>query len=751
MSKEQAEQLSFDYVDIKATEGLPNIADPAKDNFVPPVIPAEMTPTDATDYLVIALIPVVCPVGYGKECPVGKIDDANTITALQNNHDALFAWATALEFLMKHHNGTSLHKLVPQNTRISHYLPIPTRDNWATVLADEIWTEPAAMSPVDDDYINVSTKVDAMANHLVDQYIATNDQARAAYQAAPSTNATGNTNDLTTALTSAFTSINHVTGSTTSTDPSTKKFNSMAFKLLCVYRQTNAATNDLEWTHPSDINEKFESIIKGTVRAGTPLEMWRSLKKFLNNLRTVNRDYATLHCELQTYNKQFWAHLMGAAWETATITESSDLLETTSFSTFNLANMDKNDSYKQENQDIISEDLQDKAGWASDARIKSSTTMSCNHDVNTFLATIGLMANVSTFLQFITCDKHFQRAAGPLPFFAQKTEELIDQLHHHEGRAWKNVMDRDYPWAWFKMAVRYANIFAMLADFALDSYINGEAQLGNDIDPSNSKMERVTLAFKRLSYDIAAAQESGEPNAFGSDTPPTIWKEVCKPRYEVWKRKRQAELEINVGGNNHNNNANNGNNGNNRTNDRGGRGRGGRSDTYGGRGAGGSNNSNQNGTANGGGNNTTAPSGKGVFVKTDPTKPFIFDQSCPVPTFRQQGQERDICLRFTTRNSGGCLWGARCNKYHLTEQTYTELPKSKQQEVAVLVNKTKNLEFANGFTPDKCSGRTPSTTSNGGSKKTKRTPEEAKETENGNAKTAKAMTTTEQDTNEGQN
>ncbi len=99
---------------------------------------------------------------------------------------------------------------------------------------------------------------------------------------------------------------------------------------------------------------------------------------------------------------------------------------------FNLAIMDKNADYKQENQDIINEALQDKAGWLSDPRIKSSTTMSHSHDVNTFAAVVGLMANVSTFLQFITCDKHFQRAPGPLPYFAEKTEELIDQLHHHE-------------------------------------------------------------------------------------------------------------------------------------------------------------------------------------------------------------------------------------------------------------------------------------------------------------------------------
>jgi hypothetical protein len=87
MTKAQAEQLAFYYVDIKAEDGLPNLSGLHEANlFVPPVIPAEMKPTDATDYLVIAFVPIVCPVGYGKECSVGRINDATTTTALQNNH-----------------------------------------------------------------------------------------------------------------------------------------------------------------------------------------------------------------------------------------------------------------------------------------------------------------------------------------------------------------------------------------------------------------------------------------------------------------------------------------------------------------------------------------------------------------------------------------------------------------------------------------------------------------------------------------
>jgi hypothetical protein len=39
MTKTQAKQLSFDYVENNAEDGLPNLAYPTQGNFVPPIIP----------------------------------------------------------------------------------------------------------------------------------------------------------------------------------------------------------------------------------------------------------------------------------------------------------------------------------------------------------------------------------------------------------------------------------------------------------------------------------------------------------------------------------------------------------------------------------------------------------------------------------------------------------------------------------------------------------------------------------------
>jgi hypothetical protein len=77
-----------------------------------------------------------------------------------------------------------------------------------------IKTELAAMSPEDDNYKKVLSKIDALANHLVNKFIANNNVVRAAYQAKAGTGG-NNTNDLNTALTWAFTSINGTSGSTT--------------------------------------------------------------------------------------------------------------------------------------------------------------------------------------------------------------------------------------------------------------------------------------------------------------------------------------------------------------------------------------------------------------------------------------------------------------------------------------------------------------------------------------------------------
>jgi hypothetical protein len=76
------------------------------------------------------------------------------------------------------------------------------------------------------------------------------------------------------------------------------------------------------------------------------------------------------------------------------------------------------------------------------------------------------------------------------------------------------------------------------------------------------------------------------------------------------------------------------------------------------------------------------------------------------------------------------------------------LPKAKQQEVATLVTKTKNLDFATGFAPDK-GGRHTTTRTGNANKKAKRAPEEAKESDNGNAKAAKAIAFAAPDSNKG--
>jgi hypothetical protein len=254
------------------------------------------------------------------------------------------------------------------------------------------------------------------------------------------------------------------------------------------------------------------------------------------------------------------------------------------------------------------------------------------------------------------------------------------------------------------MALRFTNIFAMMADFALHPSTNSEAQEDKYPEKNDKKLRMIVSAFDKLEVDISEAMDAGDPGKFGDSNPHPIWKTICKSRYDVWRRQRALELDIapqSCGRIIHPGNAPNGNGRG------GGRGGGGYNANANGNANGNGNaNANGNGNGNGAGNangkaSTTPGSGptRGIFVLKDPTKRIGVGSSVKVPTFPWRGADRELCVRFTTRLSGGCPFGKKCALFHMTEQGWSKQDASKQAEVAQLVNSVQNLSFAEGFDP----------------------------------------------------
>jgi hypothetical protein len=665
LDKTTVTEMGFPFIDQDLNTGLVNILDATQPNWKPTVLPDGMDSSSEDTTPVIALIPVMIPIGYGRPAPMGDIDDLETKALLQNCHDINLAWSNGAEYLIDNTSGKSLHMTDPDPaTFCDKFLSDLQRPYWKAYLTEEIWTTTEAMSSQHDDFAIIKSEVDKLATHLLDAFINTNDDARAAFLAPSSNNNQGSA--VATAITDAFNSIGS-TGGSSAPDSSTKKYNLAAIKLLCVHYDDQGKT----WKLPKALHTRFEIIAKQGVKMGYAMQLHKGQTNFMNHLQSANRQYCTTNAVGQKYNRQFWAHFACAAWQTTPIRHGTDLTEENTWNPFNLATQDPTNTT--DAAQIVLEDQEEKAGWEKADRTKASRKMTHNFDVNTYQALVEMLANTSTFLQYATADDEGVTSDDNLPWFSKQTERLLKVICHHEGRTWRTLLDEDYPWAWFKIAVRYANIFALMADCALAPAINKAAQADKAPSATENRLERVSLAFTSLVTDINSAMENGDCGTLGNETPPPIWKQVCTTKYARWKRQFEAPSQPNA-----RNNPPSGS----------------------GSGADGKGKDNTDKTTDKGGKDKRLNGGgpRGLFVKPK-SGGFGIADNAKIPKFLWKGENRDLCIRYSVRQSRGCPFGGSCNKFHLLESKWPELEAAKQAEVVAFLAKAKNLDFAEGFTP----------------------------------------------------
>jgi hypothetical protein len=665
LDKTTASTMGFPFVDIDLNTGLINIPDAIQPNWNPTVIPDGMDSSSEDTTPVLVLIPVMCPIGYGRPAPMGDIDELDTKALLQNCHDINFAWSNGVEYLIDHSSGKSIHMTsTDPDTFCDSYVPVLQRPYWKAYLTAEVWTTTEAMTSQHDDFAIIKSEVDKLATHLLDAFITTNDDARAAFLAPPSNNNQGSS--VATAITDAFNSIGSSSGSS-APDSTTKKYNLAAIKLLCVHFDDQNKV----WKLPKALHTRFEVIAKQGVKMGYAMQLHKGHTNFMNHLQSANRQYCTTNAVGQKYNRQFWAHFACAAWQTTPIRHGTDLTEENTWNPFNLATQDSNNTL--DAAQIVLEDQEEKAGWDKADRTKASRDMTHNFDVNTYQALVELLANTSTFLQYATADDEGVTSDDTLPWFSKQTERLLKVICHHEGRTWRTLLDQDYPWAWFKIAVRYTNIFALMADCALAPAINKAAQADKAPVDTETRLERVKLAFSSLVTDINSAMENGDCGTLGNETPPPIWKQVCVTKYARWKRQFEAPGQSST-----------------RTN----------TPSGSGTAADGKSIDKADKSSDKGGKDKRQNGGgpRGLFIKPK-SGGFGIADNAKIPKFPWKGENRDLCIRYSVRQSRGCPFGGSCNKFHLLESKWPDLDPAKQAEVVAFLAKAKNLDFAEGFKP----------------------------------------------------
>jgi hypothetical protein len=182
LDKTTVTEMGFPFIDADLNTGLVNIVDNTQPNWKPSIIPATMDSSSNDTTPVITLIPVMCPIGYGRPAPMGDIDDLDTKSLLQNCHDINLAWSNGVEYLINHCSGQSVHMTdTDPDDFCDKYVPVIQRPYWKSYLTEEIWTTPDAMTSQHDDFTFIKNEVDMLANHLMEAFITTNDDARAAY------------------------------------------------------------------------------------------------------------------------------------------------------------------------------------------------------------------------------------------------------------------------------------------------------------------------------------------------------------------------------------------------------------------------------------------------------------------------------------------------------------------------------------------------------------------------------------------
>jgi hypothetical protein len=690
MDKDLATQFNFNFLDSDIREGLINEVDPTKAMFHTDKLPDEFPANKATAITngdanankipVLTLVPITAPTGYAKEIPEGRISDPEVLMMLQENHDALLLWAQAINFLLAKNNGKSLHE---PNTNAQFGEHIPIADNqraiWNTALTSDVWTTPLALMPDEEDYDEIQSNVSILANQLFETWQQEDDAARQAWSGNPTTTATG------TAAISDFASLlSDANGGNSSYTKETKLKVTTALKLLCTTRSDTTKQYDL----PNTLNPNITNVINGGVKAYTPVELNRALTQFHQHLNEDNRNFVTTESRPQLYNKQFWSHLFTTQWNTQNIKTSSDLLDDTTWTPFNVAPTDElADEYRTQRAEIIAEDLQGRAGWDKSKTTQSSVIPTRNFEVNTAEAVCAMMANTALLLLFFKSDMIGTVVKdGEIPIFAEMTETIISLITQPSAREWKKLLNNEYPWAWWAIAKKYSNLMAELMKLAIDPSTNQDAQGNVNPKDNNKSLTKIIKGFSDLGRDIETAVEDCSTGTLTNSTPPPIWTEVCPTRFKLYQAKTRKL--------NGTDDTNSNNDGRPPHNPRGGRG-GGRGPHHQGRGTGRGFNETRNTQREG--YTPREVQGIGIFIQVDVNLPLGLGNT-KIPRFAFKGKDRELCIRFCTKNGKGCPFGNNCNKFHLTVKAFQHLTKQEKKPVDDLVNGVTNLKYSDGFT-----------------------------------------------------
>jgi hypothetical protein len=423
------------------------------------------------------------------------------------------------------------------------------------------------------------------------------------------------------------------------------------------------------------------NILKYGMKATGPMSLNRALARFISNFRQCNNQYAAPFAIEQKYNKQAWTLFLHTAWQTDPINNKKDLFDKEFWTIFNLTEQNPdNEEYQKDSKQIGEESAQAIAGWDTKERAKSSTKPTRSFDINSEHAAIAAMANFVVLIQFVATEEKYQPDDGKKLVLVEWVKDIVYLICKKADRSCKEELDQNSQWFWFQCIRRMSNILSRYFNFVLDPELSSAAAKDIMTAKDDSTLDDITTSFQQLYSDIKTVGANGNGRPLADSSPPTLWLAACPSDAELYTKKERTKLGIaeqpahlhqqvrrgHERGNSHSDRPPHDNGG-----------------------------SNNRGEAIATHPSRTNPK-VAILTRIGANKGIGVDNLTLVPSFPLKGQNRELCLKFTTRGCI-CTYGNKCNKFHLTEKQFLNFEPAKQAELDKLISSLSNIAYADGF------------------------------------------------------
>ncbi len=634
-----------------------------------PILPEEFTKEvrdddDDEDIPVLVAIQKVMPFGYGDNPPEGNLNEENVKSDFQSLHGYGLLHATALEFLLKEYQGTSLHKTPNFEMK---FVSKEFRDKVSPLLEEKVEARVRPINSNAQDHQLMAKQVHKAYESQIMEHIEKCPDLTALFAKSAISETPPGRGQRTTSETSQLIDAikSHTTGDDgTGKDSGPNDYAKAFYSIISMYEVIDDDNNtSIELN--KELNPYFLSILNKNGKAMNAVQLNQQLRAFVITLEDKGR-MQDHYIDMPPLNKACLTQMSVAGWLSQTLT-SEFAHDRTHLTCFNLAASNKrHESHQSAVTNMNENHMECELGVGKDARTKIDTKALANFDITTVEELYTLLANLNAFVKFLVAKRDSNGGNTYQPWLSQWLEGVLSELTAREGRKWLEEATRQTLYLPYAIALRVQNAFALVCKAAHDIHLNEAALEGRAPDSKNRIMRDIRLSFDQIMGDLASARISNTAGPFGG-APPLTLKEHCPtvmsmmyPTAPKGKRQQQDSPDGGKGGKV-------------------------------GRAEGKPQPPKPNAKA------VAGPGGKkGFFRLANGAKEPNLRENKPPRVTVENGKQKFICMQFCTQGLN-CTYTTKCNFGHVFDAK--KLPKEEQEALKKYVTKEPAIEWVRGEEP----------------------------------------------------